>query len=160
MKKIKLLFMFVLSLTIAGCSSLLAEQKIKENHFRFENFKRNVATPFESVYLMCAAKKVTGWNNPKQYLSGEHDLWVKYSLTNPNMPNRSKEAFVNFKVSLGPGKSYMLNRELQEDIVSVWIQEVDTGLRVSEVINQELERVKTPYQDKFLHQSRCQSGSI
>ena len=58
---------------------------------------------------------------------------MKASISKRSIQDSRKEAFVNFKVKLALGKSYMLNRKLVEDKILLWIQEVDTGLGVSDV---------------------------
>ncbi|WP_231612837.1 hypothetical protein [Pseudoalteromonas sp. NZS11_1] len=107
---------------------------------------------------MCFNKKPTQWAEPKQYISGEHDLWVKASVSNPDVLNSQKEAFVNFNVNLDSDKSYMLNRKREGDKISIWIQEVETGTVVSQVLTDELSR---PLQiDNELRKRQCRSGSI
>ncbi|MCJ8318784.1 MAG: hypothetical protein MJK12_04070 [Colwellia sp.] len=158
MKILKLALVLVLSLAALSCSVQPIKTEVKENYFRFENFKRDKTSNLEYVYLMCRYKKVTGWGEPKQYLSGEHDLWVKASTSRSDILKSRKEAFVNFKVNLDSGKSYMLNRKIVEDKVSIWIQEVDTGLRVSKVLTSEL--TSPLLFDDFLRKRQCESGSI
>lgn len=106
-----LLTAFTLGVTLLGCSNLPIKTDIKEDHFRLENFKREQGVDLEYVHLMCFKKRPTQWAEPKQYISGEHDLWVKASVSNPDVLNSQKEAFVNFNVNLDSNKSYMLNRK-------------------------------------------------
>lgn len=158
MKNLKLLLISTLSVASMGCSTLPFKTEIKDNHFRFENFKRDRSSKLEYVHLMCFHKKPVAWAEPKQYLSGEHDLWVKASISESNIPNSTKEAFVNFKVKLESNKSYMLNRKIVDDKISIWIQEVDTGIGVSEVLTSDL---KNPLIiDDFLRKRQCESGSV
>ncbi len=158
MKNLKLFLISALSLSALGCTVLPIKVEVKEQHFRFENFKRDKTSTLEYVHLMCYRKKPTSWTQPKQYLGGEHDLWVKASISKRHIPNSKKEAFVNFKVNLEPGKSYMLNRKVDDDKISLWIQEVDTGLGVSEVLSTEL---KQPLLVEYnLRKKQCESGSV
>ncbi len=158
MKNLKLLLISALSVVSIGCSTLPLKAEIKENHFRFENFKRDKSSKLEYVHLMCFHKKPTTWAEPKQYLSGEHNLWVKASVSKRGIPSSTKEAFVNFKVKLESDKSYMLNRKIVDDKISLWIQEVDTGLGVSDVITADLENPLII--DDFLRKRQCKSGSV
>jgi len=158
MKNLKLLLIPALCVAAIGCSTLPLKTEIKENHFRFENFKRDNNSTLEYVHLMCFHKKPTTWAEPKQYLSGEHDLWVKASLSTRNISNSTKEAFVNFKVKLESSKSYMLNRKIVDDKISLWIQEVDTGVGVSDIITADLENPLII--DDFLRKRQCKSGSV
>ncbi|PKH91431.1 hypothetical protein CXF76_11710 [Pseudoalteromonas sp. 78C3] len=153
-----LLTAFTLGVTLLGCSNLPIKTDIKEDHFRLENFKREQGVDLEYVHLMCFNKKPTQWAEPKQYISGEHDLWVKARVSNPDVLNSQKEAFVNFNVNLDSDKSYMLNRKREGDKISIWIQEVETGTVVSQVLTDELSR---PLQiDNELRKRQCRSGSI
>ena len=158
MKKLKLLLISALSVASIGCSTLPLKVEVKEDHFRFENFKRDKSSKLELIHLMCFHKKETTWSEPKQYLSGEHDLWVKADISTPNIPNSTKEAFVNFKVKLEPNKSYMLNRKIVDDKISIWIQEVETGLVVSKVLTSDLKNPKII--DELLRTRECKSGSV
>lgn len=158
MKKIQrniLLTLIMLPLYIAADTSL---PHIKDNHFRFENFKRNLSFTHEYIYLMCAHKKVTGWSEPKQYIGGEHNLWVKASIENQNDSGSLKETYVNFKVNLIAGKSYMLNRTHNDNKVSLWIQEVNSGIKVSEVVTSQLKRPR--YSEQSNSKKRCKLGSV
>ncbi|WP_426357400.1 hypothetical protein ACPUVO_15680 [Pseudocolwellia sp. HL-MZ19] len=158
MKNLKLLLISTLSVVSISCSTLPLKAEIKDNHFRFENFKRDNSSKLEYVHLMCFHKKPISWVEPKQYLSGEHDLWVKASISERDIPNSTKEAFVNFKVKLESNKSYMLNRKIVDDKISLWIQEVDTGIGVSDVLISDL---KNPLIiDDSLRKRQCKSGSV
>lgn len=158
MRNLKILLVSALSVASIACSTLPLKTEIKENHFRFENFKSDKASELEYIHLMCFRKKPTKWAEPKQYLSGEHDLWVKASVSERDVLNSSKEAVVNFKVKLESGKSYVLNRKIVDDKISIWIQEIDTGVKVSNVITTNLE---TPLIfDDLLRKRQCKSGSI
>jgi hypothetical protein len=158
MKNLKWLLILAVSVTSLGCSVLPIKAEVKENHFRFENFKRDKGPKREFIHLMCFHKKPILWAEPKQYLSGEHNLWVKARISERGIPNSRKEAFVNFKVNLAAGTSYMLNRKIEGNKITLWIQEVDTGLGVSEIIVADLKQPKiTEYN---LRKTQCESSSV
>jgi hypothetical protein len=158
MKNLTWFLLLAVSITSLGCSVFPIKATVKENHFRFENFKRDKGPTREFIHLMCFRKKPIGWAEPTQYLGGEHDLWVKARISKRGTLNSRKEAFVNFKVNLAPGKSYMLNRKIEDDQITLWIQEVDTGLGVSEIIIADLKRPKII--ENNLRKQQCESGSI
>ena len=140
------------------CGFLPIKADVKDGHFRFENFKRTKSPDKELVHLMCHAKKPTSWTQPKQYQAGEHDLWVKAQVYRDNTPASEKHAFANFKVNLEQGKSYMLNRKLEGEHISLWIQEVDTGVSVSDVV---VAQLKQPLaEERQLRLNQCRSGTI
>ena len=152
----KYLFTCFTGMVLAGCSILPLEREIKANHFRFENLKQDIGEPSELIYLMCFRKRPTFWTNPKQYLAGEHELWVEANISTSPMNN--KEAFVFFKVKLDSGKSYMLNRKIEGERISIWIQESESALKVSEVITTDLNIAglgKTTFR-----KNRCKAGSV
>ena len=158
MKRLSWFLLVTVCVTSLGCSVFPIKAVVKENHFRFENFKRDQGPKKEYVYLMCYRNKVTGWAEPKQYLSGEHDLWVKAHISKRGTPNSKKEAIVKFTVNLAAGKSYMLNRLIEGDKIKLWMQDVDTGLGVSETKIVDLKRPKiTAYN---LRKKQCESGSV
>ncbi len=158
MKNFKLILISALSVASVSCSTLPLMTEIKENHFRLENFKRDKGSKLQYVHLMCFHKKPTAWAEPKQYLSGEHDLWVKASISKRDILNSTKEAFVNFKVKLESGKSYMLNRKIVDDKISIWIQDADTGVIVSDIVASELN--SSQITNDSLRERQCKSGSV
>ena len=148
----------ILILSLSGCGIFPIETAIKENHFRFENFRRDVSDDLEFVYLMCSHHKPISWEHPKQYESGEHNLWVMVETYRRVIPTSYRVAVVNFDVNLQADKSYMLNRKIVDRKASLWIQEVETGLIVSEVLSTDLER---PLSYNFLEKRKqCKTGSV
>jgi hypothetical protein len=148
----------LLILSLSGCGILPIETAIKENHFRFENFKRDVSDDLEFVYLMCSHKKPISWEQAKQYESGEHNLWVMVETYRRDIPTSYRVAVVNFDVNLPPNKSYMLNRKIVKRKAFLWIQEVDTGLIVSEISEADLKR---PLSYDFLEKRKqCKTGTV
>ncbi|MFT2091482.1 hypothetical protein [Paraglaciecola sp. 2405UD69-4] len=145
----------LVGLTLSGCSNF--SPKIADNHLRFENFRRLQNYDVELVYLMCENHRPVSWTSPKQFTSGEHDLWVKAKFGDIERMSSAKEAIVNFKVNLDEGKAYMLNRNVKADTVSLWIQESETGLVVSEVITEKLE---LPNFVGNLREKQCESGTV
>ncbi|WP_448547066.1 hypothetical protein [Thalassotalea fusca] len=143
---------------ISGCSVLPIKSEIRENYFRFENFKRDDRTNLEYINLMCYRKKPIGWAEPKQYVNGEHNLWVKASVAKRGVVNSKKETVVNFNLTLDAGKSYKLNRKIKDNQIALWIEESDTGAIVSEVINSELKL--PPLIDDALRKKQCLAGTI
>jgi len=156
MKNSKWFLTCFVSMFLSGCSILPLKKEIEINHFRFENFKQDVGEPSELVYLMCFKKRPTSWAEPKQYLGGEHELWVEANVSTSPMNN--KEAFVFFQVKLDPGKSYRLNRKIEGEKISIWIQNSESALRVSEIITTDLNVVALG--KKVFRQKRCKAGSI
>ncbi len=157
MKKINILLL-CLSGALISCSHFPVKTQVKENHFRLENFTAERGTKSEQVYLMCFHKRPTEWSAPKQYLAGEHQLWVKASIEDRGLGQDVKEAFVQFKVKLDAGKSYMLNRSIEDDLISLWIQETDTGVKASDVI---VTQLKQPLLiEENLRKTQCREGSV
>lgn len=158
MKKCTLATGAVLVAALMGCSALPIKSEIKENHFRFENFEREGSLTQEYIHLLCFNQKPTGWTEPRQYKSGPQSLWVLASISERDIANSTKQAFYKFDITLESKKSYMLNRKRSGNNLSVWIQEADTGRRVSAVKTKELER--DVMNDYFLRKKRCQASSV
>lgn len=158
MIKMKNIFLVsILSSTLIACSSFPLKTDIKENHFKLDNFKSPDKRQAESIALMCY-KQRPSHVPPGQFLSGQHNLWAVAKVSQKNIPNSVKEAYVNFNVNLSSGVSYTFNREIDEDKISIWIQEADSGLIVSNVITSEL---RSPLvNDTLLRKKQCKSSSI
>jgi len=143
MKKILLCSLIGCVISLAGCSNLPLKTSIKENHFRIENLRKEHGNTIELAYLMCYRKKPVKWTEPKQYIAGKHELWVHAvsgihtdhykSLTTSVFPKQRRDAYVKFNVDLAPSVNYMLNANVEDDKVSVWIEDAKSGERVSSV---------------------------
>jgi hypothetical protein len=155
---LKIHLSLILILGLSGCGIFPVDTAIQENHFRFENFKRDVTDDAEFVYLMCSHKKPIGWEQAKQYESGEHNLWVMVETFERDIPASYKVAVVNFNVNLQAGANYMLNRKIDKRKALLWIQDVETGLIVSDVLTAELKR---PLSYHFLEKRKqCETGTV
>lgn len=158
MFKLKIFILILAAFTVTSCSVFSSEITIQENHFRFENFKRDRSSLLESVYLMCHLKRPSTWTQARQYVSGEHNLWVKVKTYESDKPNSLKIAYANFKVNLKSGGNYMLNRVMKDDKISVWIQEVDSGTKVSSIKTVDMKYPR--FDEKHASKSRCRSGTV
>ncbi|MBA6381302.1 MULTISPECIES: hypothetical protein [unclassified Colwellia] len=158
MKKIKLLFLYFLVAMSSSCAFSPIKTEVKENHFIFENFINNNETEIEYIHLMCSKKKLAYWTEPKQFLADEYDFWVKADITKNNRVGANKVAFFHFKVNFESGKRYMPNRVLEKNKISIWIQEVGTGTRVSKI---ETKNLKFEiYSGNNLRKKQCRLGDF
>lgn len=153
MKTLLLSMLFIV--VLVSCNQLPV--MVKDNHFRFENFKRNVDQPLEIVQLMCEHKKPIAWTEPKQFLSGEQNLWIQAIIWDKGNSYLAKEAVANFIITLNAGKSYMVNRKIQDENISLWIQEVKTGVVVSDVI---IKKLTYPLFKGNLREKQCKTSTV
>ena len=158
MKSIQLIMLAIIILIVSGCSVLPLSSSIDEGHFRFRNFINDTSINTEYIHLMCHKKRPIGWTQSKHYLGGEHDLWVRAIVSKTDIQNSRREAFVNFEVELAPGNTYVLNRKVDEKRISIWIQNAETGVVVSDV---KVAKLKLPkLVEKRLRREQCESGTI
>ena len=158
MKSIKLVVAAIIGSIVSGCSVLPLSSSIDEGHFRFQNFINDTSRNTEYIHLMCHQKRHVGGNQSKEYLGGEHNLWVKAVVAKTDIQNSRREAFINFEVDLEAGNTYMLNRKVDEKQISIWIQNAETGVVVSDVKVAKLELPKLV--EKRLRREQCESGTI
>ena len=158
--KYSLLLITILCALFSGCSIFPIQTEVKQDHYRFENFIRKIQSEHEYIYLSCFRQRPTGWRNPKQYPAGEQNLWITAKLTKPYIQKLIKEAHFNFKVTLESGKSYMPNREIDGEKISLWIQEVETGIRVSDVLVADLEIHLSDDTDDNYRKTQCESSTV
>ncbi len=159
--QITLALVFVASsLMLTACSSVPFEPSISEGKFRFENFRRiNKTRTDEYVTLMCLNNKPTGWQEPMQFEAGEQIIWVHARTYQEGIENSKLEAFLRFDINLEADKSYMLNRLAADgDIMTIWIQEVKTGISASEKVTVQLER--PAIYEHNLRDTQCAAGTI
>jgi hypothetical protein len=156
MKKFTLLLAAVGSVAVSACSTITSEPQVRDGSVRLENLRLKEPDNVTNVYLMCYKKRPTGWNEPKQYKAGQHELWVKAVVKSPS--NGNKELVTRFNVNLAAGNSYTLSRKLDGDNISIWLQNSNTGEVVSDVISAELKMALT-YDDN-VSQKQCKSSTI
>ncbi|MFD2166481.1 hypothetical protein ACFSJY_09385 [Thalassotalea euphylliae] len=149
-----------MALVLSACSTFpLVKHTVKDDHFRFENITSSEADDnYERIYLMCHNQQPEEWAQPRQYEAGKHNLWLKVLIRDQDRPMALRRAYANFKVNLAPGTSYMPNRRVEGHLVHLWIQESDTGIRVSEIVTTELE---APWiNNRIEHKARCKGSSV
>jgi len=120
-------------IAVSGCSTMSTQAKQEDSQFRFENFEQDKAFNNDYAYLMCFRQRPTEWQPARHYDSGEHNLWVRAVSYERRLPSTEREALVNFKLELDAGKDYRINREINDGIVKVWIEEKDSSEIISEV---------------------------
>lgn len=158
MNKLNIVCIAIVTLIVAGCSVFPIPASIKDNHFRFENFVNDKGADKEYVHLMCFRKRPVGWDTPKQYVAGEHNLWVKAQISKRDIQNSKREAFVNFELALAAGESYQLNHKVEGDLISIWIQNSESKKVVSEIKEAKLALPKLV--ENRLRREQCESGTI
>ena len=156
MKSLCLTMICCLTIILSGCSSVQLTPEVKEGYFRFLNFTKRESHRVSFVYLMCFRQKPTGWRNPKEYRSGKHNLVVKAVIEQPGYG--SKEAYANFNVDLDSGKRYMLNKKGDNAKISIWIQDVDTGVIVSDIVVSDLKNALV--YEESIRKKQCKASSI
>lgn len=157
MKNIKVLLILALGTSIWGCSTFPFEKTIKDGYFKFTNLHEGRGSNSQTVYLMCWKNRPTLWSEPKQYLAGEHDLWIK-AVIHSRMDGM-KEAYANFKTNLSGNKSYRLNKKIEDNKISIWIEDVASGSLASEVLVRDL-KLPPVVEDNYLQINRCKEGSV
>lgn len=153
----RLLLASIISSFLLGCETLPIRAEIKEDHYRFENFVQNVEPKHEYIFMACHRHKPTGWNVAKQYPAGPQNLWIKaakYTTTTSNVP---RVAYFNLQTNLEAGKSYMPNRKIEGNKIALWIQEVESGERVTEILEAEL---KFPVAETIVSHKQCKTSSV
>jgi len=139
-----------------ACSNLQIKTKIEEGKFRFENFQVLSGPQLESISLLCYRKKPTDWHGARQYDAGKQTLLVKAII------KYEKQAYVTFNIKLAAGQNYILNRTIVGDKISIWIEEKESGLKVSTIETASLElinRHKMVYEAKE-EKKACKASSV
>ncbi|AIF98057.1 MAG TPA: hypothetical protein DCW74_15015 [Alteromonas australica] len=145
-------------IAVSGCSTMSTQAKQEDSQFRFENFEQDKAFNNDYAYLMCFRQRPTEWQPARHYDSGEHNLWVRAVSYERRLPSTEREALVNFKLELDAGKDYRINREINDGIVKVWIEEKDSSEIISEVKTAELKRPINAQLTRDL--SLCQESTV
>jgi hypothetical protein len=90
--------------------------------------------------------------------AGEHILYVRSRVINSNLLFKNvREAVVRLDVNLEGGKRYTLNQDREDDNVTLWLQEADTGLIVSETVSTTMGLTSAIGN---LRMKQCQEGTV
>ena len=153
------MLLLALILSMPAYGGFPFEPKIKAGKFRFENFQRIKKTRNnEYVALMCLNHKPNGWQEPMQFKAGKQSIWVHASTFQEEIKNSELEAFLHFDVTLEAGKSYMFNRKAEGDRMTIWIQEVKTGIGMTDRVTVVLKR--PVLNEHNLRNLQCAAGTI
>lgn len=122
---------------------------IEAEHYRFENFK-DIGSKYRE-YLVRGCRdddnNAHSWQVPRQYKEGNDTFWVQASMSKPSVPDSMYYAYAEISANFEENKSYMLNRQRNGFNVSIWVQEVDTGIVVSNT-------VKTTYKPELINENK------
>ena len=159
MLKNKIGLIILVLLMVSGCSVLPFKVGIDDGNFRFENFKDDRGAEQVFIGLMCHKKRLIGWELSKQYLAGEHNLWILVSTNRKGIINSNKETILHLKVDLAERGNYILkNKNISENEMSVWIEDVDTHQIVSPLMKAVL---KSPLNNNYeKKKNMCETGTI
>jgi len=156
MKHSKTFSLLLVAAVSFSCSNMKAPKKIDEGKFRFQNFEVLSGPQLESIRLLCYRKKPSDWFGARQYEAGEHKLFVRAEIE----PRR--QAYVSFNVKLAAGHNYILNRTIEGESISIWIEDIDSGLTVSTTETTQLELINNHKHFYYTNKEKkaCEKSSI
>lgn len=125
---------------LVACTSVekvIDEQAtIQPNEARIDFYVQRLDRQREFVQLMCENNRPNDEIEILDVEAGEHILYVRSRVINSNLLFKNvREAVVRLDVNLEGGKRYTLNQDREDDNVTLWLQEADTGLIVSETVS-------------------------
>lgn len=156
MKYLKYLPLILITGLNFSCSNFQIPNKIDEEKFRFENFQVLKGPQLELVSLMCYRKKISDWYGARQYEAGDHTLLVKAEV------ETKRQAYVTFNVNLAAGHNYILNRTIEGENISIWIEDIDSGMKVSTIETAQLELYRNHKSMYYTKEEKkaCEGSSI
>ncbi|XOV80135.1 MAG: hypothetical protein ACFHVJ_04065 [Aestuariibacter sp.] len=143
---------------LSGCSVFPIQTSVEAGHSRLENFILDDGTRLEQIRLMCYRNKLNDRSSARQLEAGDHALWVKARIETRGLPNRTLEGYAQLNAKLHEGKEYTLNRKVEDDSITLWIQELDSNQRVSEVASIELQQ--PVFNNAAWQRSQCKSSTV
>lgn len=165
LRSITLTASMLLLSTLCACSSvveMVAQQtQIQPNEARIDFFAQRVEAEKEYVQLMCRNHRLSEDLVLRDVAAGKHVLFVKASVINSNLDYQNvREAIVKFDVTLEGvegGKRYSLSQSREGDHMKIWLQESDTGLIASQIIDTTIE---VPQMVGNLRVKQCKAGTV
>lgn len=147
---------------LVACTSVgkvIDEQAtIQPNEARIDFYVQRLDRQREFVQLMCENNRPNDEIEILDVEAGEHILYVRASVINSNLLFKNvREAVVRLDVNLEGGKRYTLNQDREDDNVTLWLQEADTGLIVSETVSTTMGLTSAVGN---LRMKQCQEGTV
>ena len=131
---------------------------IQPNEARIDFYVQRLDRQREFVQLMCENNRPNDEIEILDVEAGEHILYVRASVINSNLLFKNvREAVVRLDVNLEGGKRYTLNQDREDDNVTLWLQEADTGLIVSETVSTTMGLTSAVGN---LRMKQCQEGTV
>lgn len=147
---------------LVACTSVgkvIDEQAtIQPNEARIDFYVQRLDRQREFVQLMCENNRPNDEIEILDVEAGEHILYVRASVINSNLLFKNvREAVVRLDVNLEGGKRYTLNQDREDDNITLWLQEADTGLIVSETVSTTMGLTSAVGN---LRMKQCQEGTV
>jgi len=147
---------------LVACTSVekvIDEQAtIQPNEARIDFYVQRLDRQREFVQLMCENNRPNDEIEILDVEAGEHILYVRASVINSNLLFKNvREAVVRLDANLEGGKRYTLNQDREDDNVTLWLQEADTGLIVSETVSTTMGITSAVGN---LRMKQCQEGTV
>lgn len=162
MQKLNHLVSSVLAVAVigmSGCANVPVKAEVQEGKFRFENFKDDRGYDLQYVHLMCRYKRPIAWaESTIQYDAGPQSLWIKADIITARKERSAGEAYVHFDVDLAAGHTYTVKRDIKGHDISIWIENMDTGEKITEVAQAVL-KPKLLVEDN-LRKTQCEQGTV
>lgn len=128
---------------LAACSSFsqltVPQAEIASNEARVDFYAQQWENEEEFVRLMCWNQRPSDEFRIRNISAGEHVLFVTAAVVNSGTRQKNRrEAVVRLDADLEGGKRYSFAQSRKGDRMKVWIQETQTGLLASHVIDVEI----------------------
>ncbi|BFT30905.1 hypothetical protein D210916BOD24_20810 [Alteromonas sp. D210916BOD_24] len=138
---------------------MIAQQaQVQPDEARIEFFAQRVESEKEYVQLMCRNHRLSDEFLLRDVEAGKHVLYVRARVINSNLDFQNvREAIVKFDVTLEGGKRYSLSQSREGDQMKIWLQESDTGLIASQIIDTTIE---VPQMVGNLRVKQCREGTV
>jgi hypothetical protein len=141
-----------------GCSVLPIPIQVKADHFRLENFVEDSGGKTTQVYSMCHLQRPTSFKSARQYEAGQHSVWVTSLVSKNGLPSGTRAAYAHFEADFAAGKNYRIAQTAQNGQVSIWIEEIESGNKVTPIVAAKMKASLPNYHE--IRRDRCEQGSV
>ncbi|MCZ8528138.1 hypothetical protein [Alteromonas sp. PRIM-21] len=147
---------------LAGCSTIselaIPQASISSDEARVDFYAQQWENEEEFVRLMCWNQRPSDDIRVRDLSAGEHTLFVIATVKNSGVRQiNRREAVVRLDAALEGGKRYSLAQARDGDSMKVWLQESETGLLASQVVDVE---VSVPRLVGNTRLEQCKEGTV
>ncbi len=132
MKTLRYLAIAVGIVSLTACSNAPIKTSPAESDWRLRNFVDNGLEETIRVYNFCYKGKESQFVAARDFKPGSHTVVTKIVQSFNNVESEPREAFVVLNGRFKGGRTYVFQKDINDNEATLWIADVESGEVVTE----------------------------